>query len=141
MDEYFFSCDANFFEMIEAVLYKQYSILGSLTCYNPILWMIPYLMLGSFLIYAFCAIFARSGSRLRIFIYILLILIFSKTMFLAMILGMILSDMDTNNIFQDVNKFVLLVITFTGNISCLIYQTGFSFLYNSLYRFYERLLW
>jgi len=111
----FFSCDANFFDMIKFALYDQYfGSSGLSVCYNPILWMIPSLLFGSYLIYAFCALFARSGSRLKIFFYIALVIIFSKTIFLSMILGMILCDMDANKIFQNVNKYVLLIMLLPG---------------------------
>ena len=113
----FYTCDANFFNMIKFVLYDEYlglSIMEELQCYGPILWMMYYLLLGSFLVYAFYALFARASNRLRIFIYIALIIIFSKSLLLAVILGMILCDMDANNIFQNVNKNILLIMLLPG---------------------------
>ena len=83
-----YACDANFFDMIKFVLYDEY--LGTtkeeLLCYGPILWMMYALLQGSFLVYTFYALFARASSRLRIFIYIALIIIFSKSLLLAVIL-------------------------------------------------------
>ena len=114
----FYACDANFFNMIKFVLYDEYlnisNSLKELACYGTILWMISALLLGSFLVYAFHALFARSSSRLRIFIYIALIIIFSKSLILAVILGMILCDMDVNNVFRNVNKIILLIILLPG---------------------------
>jgi peptidoglycan/LPS O-acetylase OafA/YrhL len=114
----FYACDANFFNMIKFVLYDEYlnisNSLKELACYGTILWMISALLLGSFLVYAFHALFARASSRLRIFIYIALIIIFSKSLILAVILGMILCDMDANNVFRNVNKIILLIILLPG---------------------------
>jgi peptidoglycan/LPS O-acetylase OafA/YrhL len=112
----FYNCDANFFNMIKFVLYDEYINFSKedLYCYNSTLWMMSSMLQGSFLVYAFYALFARSSSRLRIFIYITLIIIFSKSPILAVILGMILFDMDANNIFQNVNKIILLIILLPG---------------------------
>ena len=111
-----YACDANFFDMIKFVLYDEY--LGTtkeeLLCYGPILWMMYALLQGSFLVYTFYALFARASSRLRIFIYIALIIIFSKSLLLAVILGMILCDMDANNVFRNVNKIILLIMLLSG---------------------------
>ena len=113
----FYHCDANFFNMIKFVLYDEYLGFSSnedLLCYGAILWLMSALLLGSFLVYAFYALFARASSRLRIFIYIALIIIFSKSLLLAVILGMILCDMDANNVSQNVNKIILLIMLLSG---------------------------
>jgi len=112
----FYACDADFFNMLKFVLYNEYSgpTREKLLCYGTIFWMMYALLLGSFLVYAFYALFARASSRLRIFIYIALIIIFSKTLLLAVILGMILFDMDANNVFRNVNKFILLIMLLSG---------------------------
>ena len=116
----YFACDANFFNMIKFVLYAQYfnfssfGYLENLVCYNPILWMMPVILLGSFLVYSCCALFARASGRLRILIYIALIIIFSKQLLLAPILGMICADMDANNISQNINKIILYIMLLSG---------------------------
>jgi peptidoglycan/LPS O-acetylase OafA/YrhL len=113
----FYTCDANFFNMIKFVLYDEYIrsySIDDLVCYGTILWVTYALLLGSFLVYAFYALFARASSRLRIFIYIALIIIFNKSLLLAIILGMILCDMDAHNVFQNVNKFILLIMLLPG---------------------------
>jgi peptidoglycan/LPS O-acetylase OafA/YrhL len=111
-----YACQANFFNMIKLVLYDEY--LGfsveDMGCYGMILWVIHALLLGSFLVYAFYALFAQASSRLRIFIYIALIIIFSRSLLLAVILGMILCDMDANNVFRNVNKIILLIMILPG---------------------------
>jgi peptidoglycan/LPS O-acetylase OafA/YrhL len=111
-----YACDANFFNMIKFVLYDEYfgHPLEDLRCYGPMLWMMYALLQGSFLVYAFYALFARASSRLRIFVYIALIIIFSKSLLLAVILGMILCDMDANNVFRNFNKIILLIILLSG---------------------------
>jgi peptidoglycan/LPS O-acetylase OafA/YrhL len=112
----FFACDANFFNMIKLVLYDEYfgSPNENLQCYNFVLWMMHALLLGSFLVYAFWALFGRVSIKLRIFFYIALIIIFSKSLLLAVIFGMILCDMDANNIFKNVNKISLLIMLLLG---------------------------
>jgi peptidoglycan/LPS O-acetylase OafA/YrhL len=112
----YYTCDANFFNMIKFVLYDEYfgHPLEDLRCYGNVLWMMYVILLGSFLVYAFYALFARASSRLRIFIYIGLIIIFSKSYLLAVILGMILFDMDANNVSRNVNKIILLIMLLSG---------------------------
>jgi len=126
----FYACDANFFNMIKFALYDVYIKVYSaenLLCYGAILWMMYALLLGSFLIYAFYALFARAHSKLRIFIYIALIIIFSKSIILAVILGMILCDMDANNIFQNVNKIILLIMLLSGIYLASVIRLDFPF--------------
>lgn len=112
----FYACDANFFNMIKFVLYDEYMSYSpdDLLCYGNILWVMYALLLGSFLVYSFYALFARASSRFKIFIYIALIIIFNKSLLLAVILGMILCDMDAHNVFQNVNKFILLIMLLPG---------------------------
>jgi peptidoglycan/LPS O-acetylase OafA/YrhL len=126
----FYACDANFFNMIKFVLYDEYIrtySIRELLCYGTILWMTYALLLGSFLVYAFYALFAQASSRLRIFIYIALIIIFGKSLFLAVILGMILCDMDAHNVFQKVNKIILLIILLPGIYLASLIRLDFPF--------------
>jgi peptidoglycan/LPS O-acetylase OafA/YrhL len=125
----FYTCDANFFNMIKFVLYDEYLDFSKedLLCYNNTLWMMRFMLQGSFLVYAFHALFARASSRLRIFIYITLIIIFSKSPILAVILGMILFDMDANNIFQNVNKIILLIMLLPGMYLGSVIRLDFPF--------------
>ncbi len=124
----FYNCDADFFNMVKFVLYDEYAAhYEQLLCYGTILWMMYALLLGSFLIYAFYALFARASSRLRIFIYIALIIIFNKSLLLAVILGMILFDMDAHNVFQNVNKFILLIMLLLGTYLASYIRADFPF--------------
>lgn len=59
--------------------------------YNVTLWSIAYEFIGSFLVFGFLAFFGK--SKRRYLAYILAIIIFFQTYYLAFILGMLLSDL------------------------------------------------
>lgn len=63
--------------------------------YNPALWTMNYEFLGSFLVFSFLAIFGKSVKRY--IVYLILILIFVKTYYLAFLLGLIISDIYNSN--------------------------------------------
>jgi peptidoglycan/LPS O-acetylase OafA/YrhL len=62
--------------------------------YNALLWTISYEFIGSFLVFAFTALFGKNKNRL--IFYLLAILIFFQTYYLAFILGMLLSDLSAH---------------------------------------------
>ncbi len=62
--------------------------------YNKLLWTIAYEFLGSFLVFAFLAIFGKAKNRH--WAYAFLILVFFQTYYLAFILGALLSDLMAN---------------------------------------------
>jgi peptidoglycan/LPS O-acetylase OafA/YrhL len=110
------NCDADFIRMIKFVLYNMY--LGSdqafLYCYNAVLWMIGYLLIGSMLIYSILAIFGKANQKLRLIVYIIFVALSHKSYFLAIVLGMILCDLDINNVLQKMNKIGLFLILLAG---------------------------
>ncbi len=127
------ACDADLFKMLKFVFYDEYfgNPSACLNCYNGPLWIMNFLLIGSFGVYAFYAIFGNANRSFRIFLYIVLIIIFHKSLCLAIVLGMILFEMDVNNIAQNNNKFILIVIFLAG-----IYLSSFTrydlHLYSSL---------
>jgi peptidoglycan/LPS O-acetylase OafA/YrhL len=59
--------------------------------YNALLWTISYEFIGSFLVFAFIALFGKNKNRL--IFYLIAMLLFFQTYYLAFILGMLLSDL------------------------------------------------
>ncbi len=59
--------------------------------YNPVLWTMEVEMKGSFLSFAFLALFGRRTGRW--FLYLVLVLLFWKTYYLSFVLGVALSDL------------------------------------------------
>ncbi|MFF2908384.1 acyltransferase family protein [Paenibacillus sp. NPDC057934] len=70
--------------------------------YNTVLWTMTYEMYGSFLVFGFVSLFGK--TRNRYLFYILIIILFFKTYYLAFILGMILSDLNSNGYFNKTSK-------------------------------------
>ena len=112
----YFVCESNFLAMIKFVFYDQYfnNNFEELRCYNTVLWMMGSMLLGSLLVYAFYVVFNRVSYKLKVVLYIILIILFHKSLMLAIILGMMLCDIDTNKMFQNVNKIALYIILIVG---------------------------
>jgi peptidoglycan/LPS O-acetylase OafA/YrhL len=89
----FWQLEANFINMfkqsfVDVFLKNEYT-------YNPNLWTMQIELFGSYLVYSFLFVFGRRS--IRGFGYIILLIIFYDTFYLAFILGMILSDIYNNN--------------------------------------------
>ncbi len=120
---YYYHCDANFLEMLKFVFFGEYwgNSIEDVICFNTVLWMMFVLLLESYLVYAFYAVFGKVGKKIRVLLYIALIIIFYKSLYLAIILGMILYEIDINNLFRNTKGIVLLVILLLG-----IYLSSFT---------------
>lgn len=75
---------------IKQALWESFAPGGSVS-YNPVLWTMNFEMMGSFTVFGFLALFGKSRSRYVV--YIVMLLVFVKSYYLAFIIGMILSDM------------------------------------------------
>ncbi|MFJ7729607.1 acyltransferase family protein, partial [Neobacillus sp. NPDC097160] len=84
----FYNFDANFVEMLKQGLYKVF-LFGEAS-YNTNLWTIYLEFFGSFLTFAFLALFGK--LKKRYFVYIILFYVFYQDYYLAFLLGVILSD-------------------------------------------------
>ena len=107
-----YNFDADFINMIKFALYDQYFNFNFATGYNNVLWMMKFLLLGSFLIYSFLAIFGKVSKRW--ILYVILVIFFHNTNYSPFILGMIICDLDVNNILQKINKIIIVLILFVS---------------------------
>jgi peptidoglycan/LPS O-acetylase OafA/YrhL len=123
--------DANFINMIKFALYDQYcdNFIFE-TGYNNVLWVGHYLLLGPFIIYSFLAIFGK--VRKKWILYIIAIILFHSDLYLAFILGMIICDLDVNNVLQKINKIIIVLILFVSIYLGSFTSTNFEF-YKPLY--------
>jgi peptidoglycan/LPS O-acetylase OafA/YrhL len=122
--------DADFIEMIKFALYGQYFNFHSETSYIIILWAGHALLLGPFLIYSFLAIFGQLSKRW--ILYVILVILFYNSLLLAFILGMIICDLDVNNVLQKINKIIIVLILFASIYFGSFTSTDFEF-YKPLY--------
>ena len=82
----------NFFAMLKMVFFDVFFAYGK--SYNAVLWTMTYELFGSFIVFSFLALFGKVKNRF--IVYLLLIVIFFDSYFLAFILGLILSDWSAN---------------------------------------------
>lgn len=111
-----FNCNANFFNMIKFTVYNEYftNTPELCDCYNNVLWVMSSLLLGAFGIYFFLAMFGRRSRRFRLILYTALIVLFHRSLYFAFVLGMILCDLDLNNVLQKISKTALFIILLIG---------------------------
>lgn len=88
----FYAMDANIVSALKEGLFSAFFL--NEFSYNAVLWTMYYELLGSFVVFAFLALFGN--VRNRIVPYILLLTLFWNTYFFAFILGMLLCDMHIN---------------------------------------------
>lgn len=86
----YYQFEPNLWEAIKQALWGAFAPGGNVN-YNPVLWTMNFEMLGSFTVFGFLALFGKSRSRYLV--YIVMLLVFIKSYYLAFIIGMILSDM------------------------------------------------
>jgi len=84
--------------------------------YNPVLWTMTYELFGSFLIFSFLWLVGK--HTIRYAVYIVLIVCFIQSYYLAFILGLILSDFTHSSLFQQMqtkkNLIFLTIMTIIG---------------------------
>lgn len=102
----------NFFVMSKIALFD--TLFNWDSSYNPVLWTITYELFGSFLVFSFLALFG--DIQRRYVVYILLIVLFSRTYFLGFIFGILLSDVFVHqrSVFQNLHVLVKYVLLFVG---------------------------
>lgn len=91
---------------------------------NPPLWTMPYEFMGSMLVFSIAALFTKYKKRW--IIYLVLIILFHKTHYLAFVFGMMLSDYFTSDLYlkykmkfsyQKLLIFLLLIALFLYTVS------------------------
>lgn len=87
-----FNFEPGIFEMMRHIFINTFFLDG--THYNPALWTMKYELYGSFLIFAFLALFGE--FKYRQFVYLILTIIFFNTYYVAFLFGVIISDIKTN---------------------------------------------
>jgi len=91
----FYNFKPNFIQMIKFSFYGVYFNFHGYQDYNNPLWVMQMVLFGSFLVFAFLLLFIY--TKKRYIIYLISILLFHKTYYLAFILGIMLCDENTNN--------------------------------------------
>lgn len=93
-----FNFEPSFIEMIKHIFINTFFRSG--TPYNPVLWTMKFELFGSFLIFSFLALFGN--SKYRILLYLILIIIFWNTYYVAFVTGMALSDLKSSEKYSNI---------------------------------------
>ncbi|GFP74248.1 acyltransferase family protein [Clostridium fungisolvens] len=96
--------------------------------FNSALWTMSIEFIGSFIVFAFCAIFGKSNKR--IIAYLLAIIIFWNSYYLAFILGMLLSDISSFDKFT-IKKAIYILPLFFLSIYTSSFPTNINIKENS----------
>jgi len=89
----FYSFEPDFIQMTKFALYDVYFNYQKGQTYNAPLWVMQIFLLGSFLVFSFLFLFSYIRKRyIKYAIYLISLLVFHKTYYLAFVLGMILCD-------------------------------------------------
>jgi len=87
----FYSFPADFFVALQEGLWGMYFHYDQAISYNPVLWTMAWELKGSFLAFAFLALFGKVKNRLPL--YAIFVLLTFKTLYLTFVLGIMLADM------------------------------------------------
>lgn len=90
----FYAMEPSFLEAIKQGFYGAF--FENEFSYNAVLWTIYYELIGSFIVFSFLALF--SNIRHRYIFYIVLLILFWNTYFIAFVLGMMLCDINNSNV-------------------------------------------
>lgn len=90
----YYNFEASFIEMIIKSLLETFVHGVDYTSYNAVLWTMKIEFLGSLLVFSIALLIGK--LRNRFILYIVLIIFFAKTYYLAFLLGLIMSDIHNN---------------------------------------------
>ena len=91
----FYSFPIDFFSALKESLWGMYFSYDQTISYNPVLWTMAWELKGSFLSFAFLALFGKLKNRG--WLYLIFIALTFKTLYLAFVFGIMLSDMIYSN--------------------------------------------
>lgn len=117
----------SFFGAVKSGIWDIYFSYNHQDSYNFVLWTMETELKGSFLAFAFLAIFG--DVKRRFILYLPLLVIFLKTYYLAFILGLILSDITFSNEGRNIRQWLLkcrglTAITFAVGVLLISYYQG-----------------
>ena len=87
----FYSFPIDFFSALKESLWGMYFTYDQVTSYNPVLWTMAWELKGSFLSFAFLALFGKLKNRG--WLYLIFIALTFKTLYLAFVFGIMFADM------------------------------------------------
>ena len=133
--ETYYNFPANLISALKESFFGMYFSFNPTQSYNPVLWTMSWELKGSFLSFAFLALFGKIKNRLPI--YIIFILLTFKTLYLTFLVGIMLADMifseegkKYHKILQE-KKFLSWILLFAG-IFLSNYALNFSQIYDAM---------